>query len=150
MTDTDIGRIERMVALAREHAAAESRGDVEGTLATLESDCLYELQPAGLAFRGLDAAAAAYRHFFAEFSPRSTGTLVQEWYSEDCLGQEYRIDHVSPDGERSTHSVIGIITFGRNLLSGERIYATEALQRLMYGNQVVDDAVPLGPAFDGN
>lgn len=146
MADNNSGHVERMLALAREHAAAEARGDVDATLATLEDDCVYELQPLGVMFRGLDAARAAYRHFFAEFAPRSTGSLVQEWCNDDCLGQEYRIDVVSPDGELSTHSVIGIITFGSDRLSGERIYATETLHRMMYGDGVVDGAVPLSAA----
>jgi hypothetical protein len=57
-------RTAAMVAVAHAHAAAEAAGDLEGTLATLDNDPVYELLPMGVTFRGQDAARVYYEHFF--------------------------------------------------------------------------------------
>ena len=137
-------RIDRLVAIAHEHAAAEGRGDMEATLATLEPNPVYELQPAGLTFSGMAAARRCYEHFFAEFLPLdATSEMKGEWLTEEGLGQEYVIDLRLPDGHTERHNVIGILLFGTDRLSGERIYASERLFRLMYGPGF-DAAVPIG------
>jgi hypothetical protein len=53
--------------------------------------------------------------------------------TEQSVGQEYRIDLTTPDRGRESHHVIGILTFGENALSGERVYASERLLRVMFG-----------------
>jgi len=58
---------DEMIALARRHAAAERNGDLATTLATLEPDPLYELEPVGRVLRGMDAARRYYEHFFGTF-----------------------------------------------------------------------------------
>ncbi len=123
-----------LVAIARAHAEAEGRNDMATTLATLEPDPVYELQPVGRVFRGMDAARAYYDHFFTNFRPLVRGfELRAEWVTEDSVGQEYRIDLATPDRGDESHFVIGILTFGENALSGERVYASERLLRVMFG-----------------
>ena len=56
---------EELVEIARAHAAAEGRNDLATTLATLEAEPVYELQPVGRVLRGMAAARAYYEHFFA-------------------------------------------------------------------------------------
>ena len=63
--------------------------------------------------------------------------LRSEWVNEHGVGQEYLITLRTPDGETELHPVIGILTFGSEALSGERVWASERLLRLMFG-----------PAFD--
>ena len=129
---------DELVAIARAHAEAEGRGDFATTLATLEPDPMYELQPAGRVLRGMAAARCYYDHFFAHFRPLIAGyELRGEWVNDEGLGQEYAITVRTPDGGAERHHVIGILTFGANALSGERVYAGERLLRLM-----------LGPAWD--
>ena len=60
-----------------------------------------------------------------------------EWVNAEGLGQEYVIALRTPDLGVERHHVIGILTFGAEALSGERVYAGERLLRLMFG-----------PAFD--
>lgn len=137
----------RMVALAREHSAAEARGDLEATLATLEPDCVYELHPSGRMFCGIDTARRAYEAFFSSYRAAALGAqLRSEWVTDDGLGQEYKLAIRGPAGERQLHTVIGIITFGDNLLSGERVYASERFHRLAYGS-AYDESVPLPPDY---
>lgn len=125
---------ERLIELARTHATCEGGGDMEGTLATLERDPVYELQPVGLAFRGMAAARVFYEHFFASFQPLIEGyELRSEFAGDEGVAQEYVIALRFPDGHRERHPVLGILTFGREALSGERVWASERLLRLMFG-----------------
>lgn len=126
--------LEELVAIARAHAAAERRGDMEATLATLEPDPLYELLPVGRAFRGLDAARRYYDHFFASFRPLARGSeMHSEWANEKGVAQEYTIHLRLPDGSTESHRLVAILTFGEHKLSGERVYADDRLLRLMFG-----------------
>lgn len=126
--------LDELVAIARAHAAAERRGDMAATLATLEPDPLYELLPVGRAFRGLDAARRYYEHFFASFRPLARGSEMHaEWASEIGVAQEYTIHLRFPDGSEERHRLVAILTFGASKLSGERVYADDRLLRLMFG-----------------
>ena len=48
------------VAVAHAHAAAEAAGDFAATMATLDDDPVYELQPMGVALRGREMAQRYY------------------------------------------------------------------------------------------
>jgi hypothetical protein len=138
-----VSRSEKVkVALA--HAAAETEGDLEATLATLDPDPVYELQPVGLEVRGMDAARAYYEYFFANFMPLIEGfELRSEWENDEGLGQEYVMrlrDKTS--GEVKAEPIIGILLFGETGLAGERLYANEELFKIMFG-PVYDRAVPV-------
>ena len=133
-----------MVAVAHAHAAAEAAGDLEATMATLDDDPVYELQPMGVALRGRDTAREYYEHFFANVMPRVTGfDLRSEWITDDGVLQEYTL-FVDGLGEPGIgHSIIGILTFGNDgKLSGERLYASDALLEFMFG-PVLAEAVAL-------
>jgi hypothetical protein len=133
-----------MVAVALAHAAAEAAGDLEQTMATLGDDPVYELLPWGVALRGRESARRYYEHFFANVMPRVTGfDLRSEWVTDDGVLQEYTlfVDGLGTPG--AGHPIIGILTFGDDgKLSGERLYASDALLEFMFG-PVLDDAVPL-------
>ena len=132
-----------MVAVAHAHAAAEAAGDLDQTMATLDDDPVYELQPRGLVLRGRDAARRYYEHFFANVMPRVTDfELRSEWVTDEGLLQEYTlfVDGLGAPG--TAHSIIGILTFGADgRLSGERLYASDALLEFMFG-PVLDEVVP--------
>jgi len=55
---------EELVAIAHAHAEAEAVDDLETTMATLDEDPVYELQPRGVAFRGRDAARVYDEYFY--------------------------------------------------------------------------------------
>ena len=133
------------VAVAHAHAAAEAEGDMEPTMATLDDDPVYELQPMGVTLRGRDLAREYYEHFFAKCMPRISGfDLRSEWVTDEGVGQEYQLFLDGPDGP-TAHPIIGILTFGgEGVLSGERLYASDELLRVMFG-PVLDHAVPLTP-----
>ncbi len=125
---------EELMAIALAHAESESGNDIEATLSTLEPAPVYELQPVGRVLRGMPAARRYYEHFFASFRPLVRGfELRSEWVSDAGVGQEYVIRLRTPERGDEQHHVIGILTFGREALSGERVYASERLLRLMFG-----------------
>jgi hypothetical protein len=132
-----------LIAVAHAHAAAEAAGDLDATMATLDDDPVYELQPMGVALRGRDRAQRYYEHFFAEVMPRMAGyQLRSEWVTDEGVGQEYDLFLAGPDGPRR-HAIIGILTFGTGgRLSGERLYAGDELLRLFFGS-LLDEAVAL-------
>jgi hypothetical protein len=138
---------EAMIAVAHAHAAAEEAGDLEATMATLDEDPVYELQPRGVELRGRDLARRYYEHFFAECMPRITGfSLRSEWVTDEGLGQEYRIVVAGPEGP-TRHDIIGILTFGSDgKLSGERLWASDELLRILFG-PLLDEAVPVTAAI---
>ena len=125
---------EELVAIALAHARSETGNDVDLTLSTLEPDPVYELQPVGRVMRGMPAARRYYEHFFAGFRPLVRGVeLRNEWVTDEGVGQEYVLTLAAPEGGEERHHVIGILTFGTEALSGERVYASERLLRLMFG-----------------
>ncbi len=134
MSLTDAER-DAMVAVVRAHVAAEAIADVDATLATLDDDAAYELQPMGVVLRGLDVARRYYEHLFATCRPRITGReLRAEWISDHGVAQEYVLDVDHPDGAHIRHSLVAIFDFGTDgKLSGERIYAGDTLIRFMFG-----------------
>jgi ketosteroid isomerase-like protein len=135
---------EELIAHAQAHAAAETTGDLATVLATLEDDPLYELQPVGLIFRGMDATKRYYDHFFSAFQPLAAGFALRgESVSEEGVVQEYTIwTSTGPAGALERHEVVGILTFGENRLSGERVYGSERILRLMFG-PLYDECTPI-------
>ena len=125
---------EALVAVAKRHAQAEADGDLTTTLATLEDAPVYELATLGISFRGKDAARVYYEHFFGTFQPWIAGfELVNQWLTDEGLGEEYLLDVAPPGQARERHRIIGILVFGERLLAGERLYASERLLRMMLG-----------------
>jgi hypothetical protein len=134
---------QQLVDVALAHAAAEANGNLEATLATLEPDPVYELQPAGLVLRGMDNARAYYEYFFPNFLPTVESYEVRaEWVNDVGVAQEYVINVRPPDTQTvESHHLIGILVFGTTALAGERLYGSERIFRLLFG-RVYDLAVP--------
>lgn len=132
-----------LVAVAHAHAEAEGAGDLDATMATLDDEPRYEFLPRGVELVGADAVRRYYEHFFANFAGRVSGyELRGEWITDDGLGQEYKMFLDGPGGPER-HDIIGILTFGTaGRLSGERIYASDALLETMVG-PVLAEATPL-------
>jgi hypothetical protein len=125
--------VAELTAIAHRHAAAEGAGDLAATLATLESDPTYELFPVALRMTGMDRARRYYQHFFAKVAPRITGyTLLGEWVNEQGVLQEYRLRVRCDDGRLRDFHIMGLLKFGQSTLSGERLYASEELLRLLF------------------
>ncbi len=140
----DASEREGMVQVALTHASAETDSDLEGTMATLGDDPVYELQPMRRVLRGRDATRAYYEYFFAHFLPKVAGyELRNEWVTDEGLGQEYVMEVTEGDGRTRSHAIIGILTFGSSgKLSGERLYASDEVLGMMFG-PVLERTTPI-------
>jgi hypothetical protein len=134
---------EQLIEIAHKHAQSEADDDMATTMATLDDDPVYELQPMGLAFRGRDAAQVYYDHFYSAVKPLIAGyELRSEWANELGVAQEYVIHFRLEDGTEESHAVMAVLTFGETALSGERVYASERLMQLLFG-PALDLAQPI-------
>lgn len=122
-----------LVQVAFRHAAAEGANDLAGTMATLEGEPVYELYPIGRNLVGMDRARRYYEHFFAEVSPRiQSYRMIAEWTSDEGVLQEYSLTYKPDGGAPRNFRIMGLLKFGQSLLSGERIWASDELLRIMF------------------
>ena len=63
----DPGELRRIKRLWVRHSIAEDRRDIDGLVATLSPDCVYEIAVTGQRWEGHDGARAFYRELFAAF-----------------------------------------------------------------------------------
>lgn len=116
-------------AILERHVAAETRFDLEGTLATLTEDCLFEDMPTGETFRGRAAVASYYLEWWQAFGnvPSQSRLYVP---APDCLIVETRFvgSHrgvwrgLAPSGRPIDLPVAIVVRFRDGLMSGERFY----------------------------
>ena len=134
--------VDDMYELGTRHANLEARGDMDGTLATLVANPVYEFHPMGLKMVGMEPVRRYYEHLFSSFIPSTRSyTLVQEWVNETSVAQEYDIE-VEADGAVECHRVVGILVASGDRLGGERVFASERCARLMMGD-LFDELVTL-------
>jgi predicted ester cyclase len=65
--DFDRAELRRIKRLWVRHAMAEDRRDIDGLIATLSPDCVYEIVPTGQRWDGHPGARAFYTELFAAF-----------------------------------------------------------------------------------
>jgi hypothetical protein len=139
----------QMYELGTRHASLEARGDIDGTMATLVEDPVYELLPMGLAMRGREQVLRYYENLIGKFIPMTVGyELLEEWVNETSVCQEYRIE-VKVNDVRETHRVVGVLYREGSLLGGERVYASERCLRLMAGDDLIDELELLSKSAKG-
>ena len=126
--------VAQMAELGARHARLEAEGDLEGLLATLVDDPVYEFHPLGRKMVGGELVKQFYTQFVERFLPlRHSYGLVGEWVNETAVAQEYDVS-LQIEGIVETHRVLGILQYGEaGLLGGERVYASERFIRLMTG-----------------
>ena len=65
--DFDRAELRRIKRLWVRHSIAEDRRDIDGLIATLAPDCVYEIVPTGQRWEGHDGARRFYGELFAAF-----------------------------------------------------------------------------------
>jgi len=63
----DPAELRRIKRLWVRHSIAEDRRDIDGLVATLTDDCVYDIVPTGQRWEGIDGARAFYSELFAAF-----------------------------------------------------------------------------------
>lgn len=133
----------QLVAAAAQHAETETRGDLDGILATMEGEPVYDFYPIGRRMSGMDRTRRYYEHFVANVMQLIVGfEQHSEWIGDVGVVQEYTITLHHPGTDAPTsHRIIAILTFGKERLSGERMYSDEMLFRTLLGplwNELTD------------
>jgi len=130
------GSREAMYALGMKHATLEGGGDLEGTMATLIEEPVYEFWPMGKRMTGTAQVRRYYEHLINDFMPSQIGyEMIAETLSESALSQEYIIEINGADGPEK-HRVLGILFAaedGSGLMGGERIWGSDEFLRQMIG-----------------
>jgi steroid delta-isomerase-like uncharacterized protein len=130
---------DEMVAVQREHLAAEGRHDFEAVMATLTPDCFLEQVSLGLRSDGKDDVTRAYEEWFGAFPDlgpilegiafgddvlvaygQLRGTMKGPWLGLAATGQEFTV------------SAVNIVSFKDDLMHGERLLYDAA----MFADQV--------------
>jgi steroid delta-isomerase-like uncharacterized protein len=120
-------------AVLRQHVAAETAFDMEGTLATLTEDCVFEDVPMRETHLGHAAVRAYYREWWDAFANVPAGGR-QYVPAADCLIVETRFvgTHrgsyrgIAASGRRIDLPVAIVVSFRDGLMSGERFYYDRA------------------------
>ena len=125
----------QLVMAAARHVATETNGDLEGILATLEGEPVYDFYPVGRRLSGMNNTRRYYEHFVANAMPRIVDVEQHgEWIGDVGVVQEFTLSLEHPHaGETTSHRIIAILTFGEERLSGERMYSDEFLFRALLG-----------------
>jgi len=132
-------------ALARSHADLEERGDFERLMSTLVARPVYEYHPLGVQLRGADAILRYYQRVRARYNPYiEDSELVELIAGTSGAVLEYairlRINEVTVDDR-----LIAVMPVKHNLFTGERIYSSERVLRLLLGEMI--DEVEEIPSF---
>jgi hypothetical protein len=120
---------------ASRHAESETAGDLDGVLATMEGEPIYDFYPCGRRFCGMAETRRYYEHFIANVRPRIIDAEQHcEWIGEDGVIQEYTVllQHAGEDSPTS-HRIISVLTFGQEGLSGERMYSDDKFFKTLIG-----------------
>lgn len=116
-------------ATLRRHVAAETTFDMEGTLATLTEDCLFEDVPTNEVHRGKEAVRAYYREWWDAF-----GNVPSESRRYVPSGNCFIVETHFVGRHRGTYRgavatgrpidlpVAIFVSFRDGLMSGERFY----------------------------
>jgi hypothetical protein len=124
---------ELMHRLVQKHAALEEKLDLEGVLATLIDEPIYEFHPARLRLTGKESVREFYREHFDAFFPLIAGhTIINECWDEHSACLEYDLKLKAPY-DKQVFRIMVVLTEQSGLLVGERFYVNETLAKLMAG-----------------
>jgi steroid delta-isomerase-like uncharacterized protein len=121
----------------RAHLAAETRHDMDATLATLHPECVFVDEPLGLRLEGLEGARAHYNMWWSAFGNTIDGRGVH-WVRDDLLIGEAAFvgRHVGvfagipPTGRTIELPFVVFVRFRDGRLAGERfLYDLNGLLR---------------------
>lgn len=119
---------DRYLEVLNQHLAAENAHDLEGTLATLTADCLFEDLALAKEFRGYDGAARYYEMWWGALSTEVVPERLH-WSDQTAIAETtWRGTHVgafgdlSPSGRQIEIPVAVVIELRDGLIAGERLY----------------------------
>lgn len=120
---------ERNQLVLAKHMAAEDAHDLEGTLATIHPDALFEDLPIGLVLRGREETARHYNLWWRAFELQTDAGILH-WVSDKLLiGESHFIGNhvgeflgIAPTGNSIRFPFSVIVKFRDGLLLSEKFY----------------------------
>ena len=126
--------VEKMRNLVQKHADLETKLDLEGVLATLVENPIYEFHPARLRLEGKENIREFYREHFDAFFPLiNSHVLINECWDEHSASMEYDLYLKPPHNPNRAYRIMVSLTEENGLLIGERFYVEDELAQLMAG-----------------
>jgi hypothetical protein len=130
---------------ALKHIEREAVDDLEGTLATLAPDPVYDFYPIGLRMRGMDLIRRYYAHFFTKVRPHIVNYVVHSYtYGESSMVTELTLTWRYDDGSTRDFRNITVLVYGEGGIAGERMYGEPEFFRLFFG-PVLAELEPVAP-----
>lgn len=128
-----------LVAMVHQHALLEGpAGDLEGLMATMVDEPLFEFFPLRKQFKGAAEVRSYYEYWFSDFSKCVlSAEQVSESIGSVGVAVEYDMMVLHPGEDSPTkHRIMTILTFGDDRVSGERMYSDDKLFQTMLGPQL--------------
>ncbi len=126
--------VDELRKLVQKHADLEAKLDLEGVLATLVENPIYEFHPARLRLEGKDNVRQFYRDHFDTFFPLiKSHVLINECWDSHSACLEYDLYLKSPYNPERAYRIMVTLTEENSLLVGERFYVENELAQLMAG-----------------
>lgn len=123
-----------MRKLVQKHADLEAKLDLDGVLATLVENPVYEFYPARLKLEGKENIRQFYLDHFDSFFPLiQSHVLINECWDTHTACLEYDLYLKEPYNPKRPYRIIVALTEKNSLLIGERFYVENELARLMAG-----------------
>lgn len=125
---------DEMRKLVQRHADLETKLDLEGVLATLVDNPVYEFHPDRLRLEGKENISQFYRDHFDSFFPIiKSHVLVNECWDVHSACMEYNLYLKAPYNPDRAYRVMVVLTEKNGRLIGERFYVENELARAMAG-----------------
>jgi hypothetical protein len=125
---------DEMRKLVKKHADLETKLDLEGVLATLVDNPIYEFHPDRLRLEGKENIRQFYRDHFDTFFPLiKSHVLINECWDNHSACLEYDLYLKAPHNPDRAYRIMVTLTKENSLLIGERFYVENELARLMAG-----------------
>ena len=126
--------VDEMRKLVQKHADLETTLDLEGVLATLVENPIYEFHPARLRLEGKENIRQFYRDHFDTFFPLiKSHELINECWGSHSACLEYDLYLKEPYDPNRAYRINVVLTEENSLLIGERFYVEDELAQLMAG-----------------
>ena len=126
--------VDGMRKLVQKHADLETQLDLDGVLATLIDNPVYEFHPDRLRLEGKENIREFYREHFDSFFPLiKSHVLINECWDIHSACLEYDLYLKPPYNSERPYRIMVSLTEKDSLLIGERFYVENELARLMAG-----------------
>lgn len=128
------------------HLAAENAQDMEGTLATLHPDCVFEDLPLKKIYHGIEGARQYYKELWLAFDV-TVESRQRHWSTDGNLiaettfigPQRSEFLGVPARGKIIRLPLVVIVTFCDGLMLGERFYYDLTMLMRQIGGQTLPD-----------